>query len=479
MATTSDFRRIIAKSFFDSVRNRLSEDIFFAMTSYSEGAPDLEIIDSDGIDLIESANLATNAITMHRILPGGASRVISRNQWTRNSIYEGWSLSATNYFVFVREFVSGVVQLNVYKCLFSPGTASTIAPSGAPITPFATVDGYWWQYMFTIDNSSAIRFLTADYIPVSERITALDAESISIGTSRYRQYVVQQNAVIGGVYNVEISSGFEHDSLVGDGDTLRIYGYSPARDSDLIVQRFEGTILRIGDDGNTRYVFQLETPGIGYGQQMQIADNLEYDPVMTDGSMGSVVNGVVPAVAPGLGHGTDAPTELAASSVMLVVRNVPSGDFLPLATNSFSVLSLVQNPIDSSTQNIAERDFYVACKSFDIAEGQRQIFQEGDIIVRDVSAAQALVRVVATDGNRVYYTNVGSESVNLFASSTHNYGVQNTSGSGITGATVQIERLNDRQVVYNSHILAVSNVQTVAVNRADDQIESMNFIFDF
>jgi len=477
MATTTALRRTIAKAFYNSIKDRLSEDIFYALTSYTS-RPDSDTLNiSDDITRAEEIQISVNGITMHRILPGGVSRVVPRVQWTRNEIYEGWSVSATNYYVLVREFVSGVVQLNVYKCLYSPGSPSTIPPAGAPVSPFSTIDGYWWQFLYTIDNSNAIRFLTADYMPVSERVTDAEAESISTGTARYRQLVVQRNAVLGGVYNLEIGSGYSQTE-----PSLTVYGFSPSVDSAFIVQRFIGSINRVGND----YEFSLISPGIGYGDDMYI-QTLD----------GTRVQNVTPAIALGLGHGTDAAAELLTSNVMLVVRNVPSGDFLPLAQNAFGTLNLVLNPIDASTGNIGERDFYIACKSFDIVDSDENPFQPNDFIAEATSFSDVLAKVVATDGNRVYYVNAAfaegreTEPQELvpFLTETEadsegfpaNYGVVRISDGNFSfqEPTVRIRQLNARQVIFNSHALVVSDIRPVAVNRAEDQIESMNFVFTF
>ena len=478
MATTSALRRTIAKSFYNSIRDRLSEDIFYALTSHTT-VPDPEFLeDSDGISRTEEVAISLNAITAHRVLPGGVSRVVNRRQWTKNSIYEGWSPSATNYYVLVREFVSGVVQLNVYKCLFSPGTPSTNPPAGAPVSPFSTVDGYWWQFLYTIDNSNAIRFLTAEFMPVSERVTALEAESISTGTARYRQLVVQRNAVSGGVYNLEIGSGYSQTQ-----QSLTVYGFSPSVDSDFVVQRFIGTITAIDSD----YTFSLVSPGIGYGDDMYIQT---FD--------GTRIQNVTPSVAPGLGHGTDAAAELETSNVMLVSRNVPSGDFLPLAENAFGTLNLILNPIDASTGNIGERDFYIACKSFTINDSDENPFQPNDFIAEATASSTVLGKVVAVDNKRVYYLNASvdgdgnevpaEESVPFLTEAEADtegvpadYGVVRVNGGNFEfqEPSAKIRQLNARQLIFNSHTLVVSDIRPVAVNRAEDQIESMNFVFTF
>lgn len=474
MAATNALRRAISKSFYSSVRDRLSEDIYYAMTSFPMFPNSDTFLDSDGITVREEFELAKNALTMHRILPGGVSRVIPRVQWAENTIFEGWSIAATNYFVLVREFVSGVVQLNVYKCLYSPGTVSTTPPTGAPVSPFSTIDGYWWQFMYTIDNSSAIRFLTSEFMPVSERITDQEAENLSTGVSRYRQLIVQRNASRGGVYNLTIGQTFLDSTRfreLADGGSISIDGFSPLGDSDqsIIAQTFQGRIEKIDSDSAK---FVLTQPGIGYGQDMYIVERNGTLPIL----------GLRPAVAPGRGHGTDAAEEFLTTDLMLVVRNIPSGDFLPLAVNSFSTISLVLNPIDATTGGIGERDFYIACKSFDIVDGSANPFQPGDTVANERDL-QPLATVVATDEQRVYYLTEDSDIEYVPFTSVYNEDSESYYYGRLSGGSVhlpvEIESLNSRQVVFNSHQTIVSDIQNVEINRSEDQIESMNFIFRF
>ena len=191
---------------FESLRKATNDETFYAAAAMAS--------DSDYYDYALSLNeqsefwggedseyaaddnsfYSQNTLTMHRILPGGVTRCVPRIDWIQNRVYNAWP-STTNFYVLVREFVSGVGRLNVYKCIFSPNKPSFNAPTGTSATPVTLADGYIWQYMYTISNSDAVRFLTSEFMPVPERVTTEEAVNLVPGTTRYLQYAVQENSV--------------------------------------------------------------------------------------------------------------------------------------------------------------------------------------------------------------------------------------------------------------------------------------------
>ena len=202
---TPNINILLAKALFDSLKRATNEETFYAATAFTKdsdyndysysfdsesefaGGADSEFAEDD------QAFYNQNTLTMHRILPGGVSRCVPRIDWINNRIYNAWP-SEQNFYVLVREFVSGVGRLNVYKCLFSPNTPSLNAPTGTSATPITMSDGYVWQFLYSISNSDAVRFLNSEYMPVPERVTAEEATTLVPGTSRYLQYAVQENA---------------------------------------------------------------------------------------------------------------------------------------------------------------------------------------------------------------------------------------------------------------------------------------------
>ena len=59
-------------------------------------------------------------------------------------------------------------------------------------------------------------------------------------------------------------------------------------------------------------------------------------------AVGKLLPGMTARIAGGLGHGSDAPSDLNANSIMLVARNIPQDEFLPLATNQYQMNNLIR-----------------------------------------------------------------------------------------------------------------------------------------
>jgi hypothetical protein len=66
---------------------------------------------------------------------------------------------------------------HVYKCIFNNTNAdSTVKPSGTSTSAIETADGYIWKFMFKVEASDKIKFLTPEYIPVRKIAGSGDPE---------------------------------------------------------------------------------------------------------------------------------------------------------------------------------------------------------------------------------------------------------------------------------------------------------------
>ena len=484
---TNALKLSLAKAYRDQLKNTTNDSAYYAVTAFyndSEYKSFSGTTDSESeffgpgtnktFTLEDYIYYSQNSITGHKLLPGGVSRVIPRINWVHNAIYNSWKPNATNYYVLVREFVSGIARLNVYKCLYSPGTNSSTPPTGISSLPFKTSDGYWWHYMYTISNSEAIRFLTDNYMPVPERITTAESTTLTAGTTRYQQYTQQQNAIRGSVYDVNIDSDtlYKVGSAMGTrlkaspNTPIKVVGINLTTDVDSERQLFKGTLQYNNTTGKTK--FTLTNPGTRYISQAKIRTDSD--------SNNQFFNGVTGIVAPGLGHGSDAPSELNANSVMLTVRNIPEGEFLKMAHGQYRMINLINNPIDRITNNIAEKDYYVMCKSFVIG-GTDQPYKIGDKI-QNVPNPTKFGRVVGISGQTVYYLNEGIDQ------ETNSFIVGDTiTVTGIANAsnTKTITIVNNRDMVFASGdlVLAEWDSKPAPTLRSTDQIESMNFVIKF
>tara|TARA_S200002703_G_scaffold75118_1_gene64764 strand:+ start:3860 stop:5290 length:1431 start_codon:yes stop_codon:yes gene_type:complete len=471
---TPNINILLAKALFDSLKRATNEETFYAATAFTKDSDyndysssfDSESEFAGGADsdfaADDQAFYNQNTLTLHRILPGGISRCVPRIDWINNRIYNAWP-SEENFYVLVREFVSGVGRLNVYKCLFSPNTPSLNAPTGTSASPITMSDGYVWQYLYSISNSDAVRFLNTEFMPVPERVTEEEAATLVPGTSRYLQYSVQENAQLGAVYGF----AFDSDTLKAGRDsdwtldrTVQVRVSDSRLDSDLIEQHFQATI-RYDSESNS-FKPALTQNGLGYVGALKVKDQ-----------DGKLLPGCTSKIAGGLGHGSDAPSDLNAVNIMLVSRNIPQDEFLPLAQNQYQMANLIRNPIDIATENIASQDFYVACKSFKV-DATTASYNVNDIIKPYPVDDGRRARVVAVDLNRVYYIN--------FVNDKENEKFTDSEQVVLIDGVNKIHTINktfDRDIIFNSGELIVADWKARPLIRSQDQIESINFVLSF
>lgn len=344
---------VFAKSIYQYLRSTDNDDTFYAAVAYIDSDsyvarngnnnPDNVLGTDSDLETGDEEFFAQNTISYHKLFPGGVARVIQRRDWMSGTTYQPWSAANRSY-VLVKEFVTGALKLNVYQCLFSPRTPSTVPPSGDSVSPITTSDGYVWKYAYTISNSEAVRFLNDNWMPVPERVVSSEVSSLTSGTSRYSLYSVQENTVIGAIYDVLIDSEFDRQSLSDGSLTIT------AKDlSGTPSQSLSATLSLV----DSEVVSSFTQEGVGYSNQVRVVNSTQ------DSENAPAIPGLTAIVAPGLGFGNDIPNELNADNIIGVIRNSPDGDVLQVMNDvQFNMVNMLKNPIENETLRVAEKDFY-------------------------------------------------------------------------------------------------------------------------
>jgi len=483
---TNNFNSFVAKAVRDNLKDIDNEDVYYAFLSFNNDSDLQRYTDSDGIDedaeFVGGSNSTFNAddkayylqhsITAHKLQKGNITRVIPRVNWTNGTRYY------VNNYVMVSSVIRGIANLNVYKVLHYPNAVSAVAPSGDQSTPITTSDKYVWQYMYTINASDSLRFVTDNFIPVPERIKDNEISSLNTGTSKYKQFQVQRDSVVGTIYNVTIN---DSDWEVWAKDNYGSFSDIPSSitlsaensTSNTPSKVFAGTITK----NDSEFTFNLVTNGAGYSEGTKI-------------KIGSLSpNGLSSDVSPGMGHGTNAPLELGAKHVMINIRNVPDEEVVKFARNNFRMVTLIRNPIDNATLKTAKNDFYITCKSFigSDSDGGNTTFNIGDIVsTADISGnnyddtTAKVGRIVAVDVNKkeYFYVNLGKVKDNKSFAVDDLVKVVTTDGT-VSGNPLSISSINNRQILYNSGDILINDIKANNIRRAKDQIESFNFILTF
>tara|TARA_R110002153_G_scaffold29711_3_gene91098 strand:+ start:18415 stop:19881 length:1467 start_codon:yes stop_codon:yes gene_type:complete len=480
---TNNFNAFVAKAVRDNLKDINNLDAYYAFVSFNNDSDIQRYMDSDGID--EDAEFTgginptfnsddksyymQHAISAHKLQKGNITRVVPRVNWLIGTKYK------VNNYVMVTSVIRGITNLNVYKVLHEPNSPSLSPPSGDQSTPITTSDKYVWQYMYTINSSDSLRFVTETFIPIPERIEDNEIENLNIGTSKYKQYQVQRDSSVGTIYNVTIN---DSDWEVWARNSYGSFSSIPIS-INLTVQNstsnvpskiFSGSI----EKHDSEFSFSLINYGEGYseGSIVKIGSNTP--------------SGLTTDVSPGLGHGTNVPLELNSNSVMINIRNVPDEDVVKFSRNDFRMVSLLRNPIDNSTNKIAKNDFYTACKSFigSDSDGGNTTFNIGDIVATaDIagnnfdSTTAKVGRIVAVDVSKkeYFYVNLGKVKDKDTFVVDDEIKIVTTSGT-VSGNPLTISKINNRQILYNSGDILLTDIKNTKIRRAKDQIESFNFI---
>lgn len=421
-------------------------------------------VDSD-YDYFDKTFYNQSMYSMHKALGGGLSRVIKRSDWTYGVIYDSFPGFKNNFYVISKSYESGYARLNVYICLFSPGTASTVSPTGSSSSAVKYTDGYVWKYIYTITNSQSIRFLNSKWMPVPERIPSSEFENITVDSANYQQYIVQTGATAGEVYSVNI-----------DSETLQSYINS---DSDFRVKFNDTSVSLIGrdvksneptkyfrfnlhrDSGTGSFFTSFTDNGSGYVGPITIG----YD------SESPIVSGLSAVVAPGSGFGSNIPSELGAKDIMVSIRNIPEEDEIIYNGSLYNLITLQLDPVEVSSNSLADKQIYVTCNYFDV--DSNLTWKVGDRFVSKFNTNSPRGLVVAVKGNRVFYTI--PQKGRAYESFADSEVLQLESGAKEN----TIKKHYPRETVFDSGNILVANYKDSTITRTQNQIEAFNFILNF
>lgn len=483
-------RTLSAKSFYTLLKDGLEDDALYTGVSYipdsdwiaysgssdSDGSGNI-IVDSDSIflggtratefDEDDKTFYNQTMYSMHKVYKGGVSRVIPRVDWTYGNTYN--SFGNPNSYVLVKEYVSGFANLNVYQCLFSPRKPSLFAPSGTSQLHFAPGDGYVWKYMYSIENSAAIRFLNESWMPVVEKIKAENFSSITSSSPNYDQYIAQINAESGAVFGVEIDSDVfkaNLDSEGGDSDLRVAFNYNSVQlvGRDVITNSPTKT-MKVNVIWNaTNNAFELDLIDEGKGYVGPITFGLDSD--------STTISGLVGIIAPNAGHSSDVPRELNAGNIMISVRNISDDTSKAAFQNCpYNLVTLQLNPVDTVTGRAAANEFYTTSPYFETTTPNT--YAIGDIIKPQFDDRGRRGEVISILDGKVYYipTSPGRST------DTFNAGETIERIDGVKVFTVS--QSYNRGIKLNSGDILIADKKESTVYREEGQNELFNFVLTF
>ena len=437
-------------------------------------------------------------IAMKRVSSTDVSKVIKRNTWKTGLKYDMFKNNYTPSNLSVNgqsklydaQFYVINSNYQVYKCIFngeSPtnptGKVSTVEPTGTTTSIFDTSDGYRWLYLYTINISDYIKFVSSDFIPVKTDNAVKTA-------SAARDGAIEQLLVTAS--GSSISPGTYYCPILGDNDT----GTNSNKAIATIVVPNTGsnsgkidsaTLHQIGK-GYTRATVLLTA---GYATAAAA--------IARSGSTTSLSGTVQAIISPPGGHGSDTSLELGGYRVMInkSLEFLDGSGDIPV-DSQFRRYGLISDPVVAGATTDLIDPTVTACKAIKFASSTTDTYTAGEIITQATTGAKG--RVIHWDTvNKVlrYYQN---EYIDQTQAGTNTYQeVAFTGANAITGATSNTVLTPDVSHGTASSGIAASlwtsgyagsevkkHSGTViytenrkAVNRSNDQIEDIKLVVEF
>lgn len=397
------------------------------------------------------------------------SFVVPRENWVSGAVYSGYNDNQDGYPT--NSYYAMNDNQQVYICLQQSRTnanppqviASTIQPTGnTEGTPFRTVDGYMWKFLYSIGALKASKFISSAYIPVAKMQDSSGAtlllDQIGVDSDSpaedVEQQLIQQAAVGGQILGYTIVNGgtgytsAPTATVVGDGTNAKA-----------VVETAGNTITKV-------YVKDSSDGSIAFGE------NYTYANVTLTGG-GGAGGEIRPIIGPEKGLGFDARNDLKSSAIMFNTK--PDGGEAVNGKNTFVVsqdfrqIGLFKNLMKSQLVDSAfTEETGLALNSLDLTSITDGPFVNDLVIQGGTSGARAYI--VDTDSNSVFISQNEYTGFTVFDSGET---ISIVEGGGATTATVD-KVLTGVVDKHSGELLYIDNRS--AVFRSNDQTEDIKIV---
>lgn len=464
---------------------------------------------------IDEASTKNNIIAVKKVGMSDVCLVVPRINWVDGTTYSSFDddedFSSRPFYVMNTGY-------RVYKCLFTPGTPSTVEPVHTATGPFYLEDGYCWQLIYEIPAADRSKFLDERYIPVKFFSTSSTfdhnaiIDSINVVDGGTGFVSIPTIIILGDGVGAEATASISGGSVTGIEVTKPGYGYTWAiiqtvggggsgvvaeatlQTSDMpstvnqnvasyafstagALDRLE--VLAEGDDylpGTTTLVVEGDGEGATVSPIINIQTGRMTGAQILDRGRGYTFANIVvksttgfgavikAVVGPEYGHGGDIPRELFSTTVAISVNIEDSWvDFF--ADNDFRQIGIIKNIKDFYNDGIFSSKTGTACYIAEVPSGD-----EGEYNVDDVISTDTGGRYVVTNrrGQDVYLL---PQIDSIFESS-----ILNNQTTGENGLTIDV--LSQPEFSRRSGaIIYVKN--STPINREQGQIEQLELFIRF
>ena len=158
----NSLKKAIAQSFLNDIYTKQSRLYFYFGQINSFGSDSVE--EASSIDYVNQTK--NNIVAIKEVLPSDASFIVQRKDYLPNKLYKRWNTSGDSW-----DYVYNASNFSIYICVDAPDSNSTEIPTHTTITPVTYSDGYTWRYIYTVPLALRDRFLTPEWVPVSNNLT--------------------------------------------------------------------------------------------------------------------------------------------------------------------------------------------------------------------------------------------------------------------------------------------------------------------
>ena len=452
---TSKFRLDTTGKFVNSITTS-GGDTYYMGLGHPQNWTDESLAPSPYENDVTSNTTWQNMYAMKEIASEEISFATPNHAWISGSYYAAYDDRDVN--IEGKEFYINTPANNIYLCIRGGQGSSVNNPDdhadAMTTSNIETADGYIWKYLYTVDNTSSDRFLTASFIPVNYS-TAGGGTNENIN-----QWNVQQAAanIKGSIFNIIIDNGGANFTSA---PTITIDGNGD-RDTNGDPDFSATAILGTGVNSDKVVEVTITNPGKNFS-----AANIGFSGGGGDGLA------MHPVIGPKDGFGADARVDLRAHYVAIHSQFNGTENADLLTASSFRQIALIKNPIDVATSAVAEGNAYTVCSALAIAPSGA--YAAGDIIQGSGSAAKGIV--VEFKNDTIYYIQTDTTGYTPFDVN-DTLAIVAADGTATGAHAIATSGIIAPEIVHRSGDLSFVENRT-AVTRGTDQIETIRLVLAF
>jgi len=455
-------RTEIARSLYRDIYNE--NDFFYFFVGRTTEWDDEESPEVP-VDSTRYANTSSrNMLFVKRIQSSDTALMVARIDWVSGTVFDqyddkygeldadGNAYTASSGALSLKDAQFYVLtdDDHVYKCISNNnGAESAVKPTGTSTSAIETADGYIWKFMFKVEASDKIKFLTPEYIPVRKIAGSGDPEfdvngeidtiTITDAGSSYETAptVIINGDGVGAVATASVSGGevtsisltesgsgysFAYITFSGGGGSGAAASVSlGATESGTVQEDVEnaaipGTIDRleivsggidyvdgdaavaiVGDGSGAEAILDIN-PDDGSITSVTITNRgsgYTFADVTIAGAEGAGAE-IVAVVSPKAGHGANAQKELFATNVGFSV-NLTNDSADLFLNNDFRQIGVIKNPLIFNSNNNFQDTTGTCCYVIQVLDPQNYALD--DVITTDSGGKFIVIQKVDADGD--------------------------------------------------------------------------------